>query len=216
MTRRTAQHRHPRRHRASPSTCARSSRRIVDGSAFDEFKARYGTTLVCGFAHIEGMPVGIVANNGILFAERQQGAHFIELCASARSPGVPAEHHRLHGRPQITRTKASPSRRQDGHGRGLRQGAQVHGDHRRQFGASNYACAAAPAPLPVDVAERPHLGDGRRAGASVLATVKRDGIEARAANGAPRKKRPSRPPIREQFETRAIRTTPAPACGMTA
>ena len=54
--------------------------RIVDGSEFDEFKARYGTTLVCGFAHIEGMPVGIVANNGILFSESaMKGAHFIEL-----------------------------------------------------------------------------------------------------------------------------------------
>src|SRR6476646_7479752 len=55
--------------------------RIVDGSEFDEFKARYGTTLVIGFAHIEGMPVGIVANNGILFSESaMKAAHFIELC----------------------------------------------------------------------------------------------------------------------------------------
>ena len=52
--------------------------RIVDGSVLDEFKARYGTTLVTGFAHLEGMPVGIVANNGILFSESaQKGAHFI-------------------------------------------------------------------------------------------------------------------------------------------
>ncbi|MFN8926146.1 MAG: carboxyl transferase domain-containing protein, partial [Rhodospirillales bacterium] len=55
--------------------------RIVDGSDFDEFKARYGSTLVTGFAHIEGMPVGIVANNGVLFSESaMKGAHFIELC----------------------------------------------------------------------------------------------------------------------------------------
>src|SRR4030095_1676686 len=55
--------------------------RIVDGSAFDEFKARYGTTLVCGFAHIFGMPVGIIANNGILFSESAlKGTHFIEMC----------------------------------------------------------------------------------------------------------------------------------------
>ena len=46
--------------------------RIVDGSEFDDFKARFGTTLVCGFAHIEGMPVGIIANNGILFGESAQ------------------------------------------------------------------------------------------------------------------------------------------------
>ncbi len=61
--------------------------RIVDGSEFHEFKARYGSTLVCGFAHIEGMPVGIVANNGILFSESaQKGAHFIELCCQRKVP----------------------------------------------------------------------------------------------------------------------------------
>ena len=61
--------------------------RIVDGSRFDEFKARYGATLVTGFARLYGMPVGIVANNGILFGESaQKGAHFIELCAQR---GVP-------------------------------------------------------------------------------------------------------------------------------
>ena len=54
--------------------------RLVDGSEFDEFKALYGTTLVCGFAHIHGYPVGIIANNGILFSESAlKGAHFIEL-----------------------------------------------------------------------------------------------------------------------------------------
>jgi acetyl-CoA carboxylase carboxyltransferase component len=63
--------------------------RIVDGSDFAEFKARYGSTLVCGFAHIEGHPVGILANNGILFGESaQKGAHFIELCAQRGTPLV--------------------------------------------------------------------------------------------------------------------------------
>jgi 3-methylcrotonyl-CoA carboxylase beta subunit len=63
--------------------------RIVDGSEFDEFKARYGTTLVTGFAHIEGMPVGIVANNGVLFSESaMKGAHFIELCCQRKVPLV--------------------------------------------------------------------------------------------------------------------------------
>ncbi|MCC2615841.1 methylcrotonoyl-CoA carboxylase [Aestuariibacter halophilus] len=63
--------------------------RIVDGSEFDEFKALYGTTLVCGFARIHGYPVGIVANNGILFSESaQKGAHFIELCAQRKIPLV--------------------------------------------------------------------------------------------------------------------------------
>ncbi len=63
--------------------------RVVDGSEFDEFKALFGTTLVCGFARIMGFPVGIVANNGILFSEAaQKGAHFIELCAQRKIPLV--------------------------------------------------------------------------------------------------------------------------------
>jgi acetyl-CoA carboxylase carboxyltransferase component len=63
--------------------------RIVDGSRFQEFKALYGETLVCGFARIEGMPIGILANNGVLFAESaQKGAHFIELCCKRRVPLV--------------------------------------------------------------------------------------------------------------------------------
>jgi len=61
--------------------------RLVDGSEFDEFKALYGKTLVCGFAHLLGYPVGIVANNGVLFSESAlKGTHFIELCASRRIP----------------------------------------------------------------------------------------------------------------------------------
>lgn len=61
--------------------------RVFDGSEFDEFKALYGQTLVCGFARLYGYPVGIVANNGVLFAESaQKGAHFIELCAQRKIP----------------------------------------------------------------------------------------------------------------------------------
>ena len=63
--------------------------RVVDGSEFHEFKALYGTTLICGFARIEGFNVGIVANNGILFSESaQKGAHFIELCSQRKIPLV--------------------------------------------------------------------------------------------------------------------------------
>ncbi|MBJ3763059.1 methylcrotonoyl-CoA carboxylase [Maribius pontilimi] len=63
--------------------------RMVDGSRFDEFKARFGDTLVTGFAHVDGWPVGIVANNGVLFSEAaQKGAHFIELCSQRRVPLV--------------------------------------------------------------------------------------------------------------------------------
>jgi 3-methylcrotonyl-CoA carboxylase beta subunit len=61
--------------------------RIVDGSRLDEFKARFGPTLVCGFAHIHGMPVGIIANNGVLFSESAlKGAHFVELCSQRKIP----------------------------------------------------------------------------------------------------------------------------------
>lgn len=64
-------------------------KRIVDGSRFDEFKARFGETLVCGFAHIDGWPCGIVANNGVLFSESaQKGAHFVELCSQRKTPLV--------------------------------------------------------------------------------------------------------------------------------
>ena len=63
--------------------------RVVDGSRFDEFKARYGTTLVCGFAHVHGIPVGIIANNGVLFSESAlKGAHFVELCSQRKIPLV--------------------------------------------------------------------------------------------------------------------------------
>src|SRR3546814_3405472 len=61
--------------------------RLVDGSAFDEFKQLFGSTLVCGFAHLHGYPVGILANNGILFSESAlKGAHFIELCCQRGIP----------------------------------------------------------------------------------------------------------------------------------
>jgi 3-methylcrotonyl-CoA carboxylase beta subunit len=63
--------------------------RILDASEFDEFKALYGSTLICGFGHIHGYPVGIIANNGILFSESAlKGAHFIELCAQRGIPLV--------------------------------------------------------------------------------------------------------------------------------
>ena len=61
--------------------------RIVDGSRFDEFKSRYGETLVTGFAHLNGCPVGIIANNGVLFSEAaQKGTHFVEICSQRKIP----------------------------------------------------------------------------------------------------------------------------------
>ena len=63
--------------------------RLVDGSRFDEFKSRFGETLVCGFAHLKGCPVGVIANNGVLFSESaQKGAHFVELCSQRKIPLV--------------------------------------------------------------------------------------------------------------------------------
>ena len=63
--------------------------RIVDGSEFHEFKTHYGSTLVCGFAHVNGMPVAILANNGVLFSESAiKGAHFVELCSQRKIPLV--------------------------------------------------------------------------------------------------------------------------------
>ena len=63
--------------------------RIVDGSRMDEFKSRYGSTLVCGFAHLHGIPIGIIANNGVLFSESAvKGAHFVELCCQRKIPLV--------------------------------------------------------------------------------------------------------------------------------
>ena len=63
--------------------------RVVDGSRFDEFKKRFGETLVCGFAHVKGCPVGIVANNGVLYSESAaKGAHFVELCSQRGIPLV--------------------------------------------------------------------------------------------------------------------------------
>lgn len=73
----------------TPYDCRAVIRRIVDGSRFDEFKARFGETLVTGFAYIDGWPCGIIANNGVLFSEAaQKGAHFVELCSQRKIPLV--------------------------------------------------------------------------------------------------------------------------------
>ncbi len=89
--------------------------RMVDGCAFDEFKARYGTTLVCGFAHIQGMPDGHPGQQRHpLRRERPEGRALHRAVLPAQDPaGVPAEHHRLHGRPQVRerrhRQRTAPS-----------------------------------------------------------------------------------------------------------
>ena len=121
--------------------------RIVDGSRLDEFKSRYGPSLVTGFAHIHGMPIGIVANNGILFSESaQKGAHFIELCAERRVPLLFLQNiNRLHGGQEGRAGRHRPRRRQDGHRRGDRRRPQAHGADRADRSApATTACAGAP------------------------------------------------------------------------
>ena len=173
--------------------------RIVDASDFDEFKRLYGATLICGFAHIRGYPVGILANNGILFSEiRPEGRAFRRVVQpEGNTAGVPAEHHRLHGRPQIRGRRHRQGRRQDGHRRFHHRGAEVHGDHRRQLWCRQlrHVRPRLRAAIPVHVAQCPNFGDGRRAGG--------DGAVA----GAPREiasveqEEAFKAPIRAQYET---------------
>ena len=142
--------------------------RIVDGSRFHEFKALYGDTLVCGFARIEGHPVAILANRGVLFAESsQKGAHFVELACKRRIPLVFLQN--------ITGFMVGKDAEEGGiardgaklvTGRRLRRGAEVHRRHRRLVRRRQLRDVrpGLQPPAAVDVAERAHLGDGRRAG----------------------------------------------------
>jgi 3-methylcrotonyl-CoA carboxylase beta subunit len=156
--------------------------RIVDGSDFDEFKARYGTTLVCGFARIYGYPVGIVANNGILFSESALKARISSnsVRPARHSARFPAEHHRLHGRSQVRKRR----HRRDGAkmvtavatAKVPKFTVVIGGS----FGAGNYGmCGRAYSPrfLWMWPNARISVMGGEQA-AGVLATVKRDGIEA--------------------------------------
>ena len=142
--------------------------RVVDGSEFDEFKARYGTTLVTGFARLSGYLVGVVANNGVLYSEsahKRRSLHRI-VQPARDAAGLPAEHHRIHGRPQIRGWRHRQRRREDGDRRIVHQRAQVHGDHRRQLRRRQlrHVRPRVQSALPVDVAERSDFGDGWRAG----------------------------------------------------
>ncbi len=179
--------------------------RIVDGSEFDEFKARYGTTLVCGFARIWGYPVGIVANNGILFSESAlKGAHFIELCAQRGIPLVFLQN--------ITGFMVG---RKYENGGIARDGAKmvtavatakvpkftviIGGS----FGAGNYGmCGRAYSPrfLWMWPNARISVMGGEQA-AGVLATVKRDGMEAAGKTWSAEEEAAFKAPIREQYET---------------
>jgi 3-methylcrotonyl-CoA carboxylase beta subunit len=178
--------------------------RIVDGSNFDEFKARYGTTLVCGFAHLEGMPVGIIANNGILFSESAlKGAHFIELCCQRRIPLVFLQN--------ITGFMVGRKYENEGIARnGAKMVTAVATAQVPKFtviiggsfGAGNYGmCGRAYSPrfLWMWPNARISVMGGEQA-ASVLATVKRDGIEAKGGSWSAEEEAAFKAPILAQYE----------------
>ena len=160
--------------------------RLVDGSRFDEFKARYGTTLVCGFARLSGFLVGIVANNGILFSESAlKATHFIQLCARRKVPLLFLQNITgfMVGK-EYERGRHRQGRRQDGARRGQRGRAEAHGDHRRLLRRRQlrHVRPGVRAALPLYVAERAHLRHGRAAGR--LGPLDRQAGSARARRKA--------------------------------
>ncbi len=178
--------------------------RLVDGSRFDEFKPRYGTTLVTGFARLYGMPVGIVANNGILFGESAlKGAHFIELCSQRGVPlvflqnitgfmvGQRYENEGIakHGAKMVTAVATT-------------QVPKITMLLGGSFGAGNYGmCGRAYSPrfLWMWPNARISVMGGEQA-AGVLATVRREGIEARGGQWSAQEEEAFRQPIRAQYE----------------
>jgi 3-methylcrotonyl-CoA carboxylase beta subunit len=178
--------------------------RIVDGSNFDEWKSRFGATLVTGFARIHGMPVGILANNGILFSESaQKGAHFIELCCQRRVPlvflqnitgfmvGKKYENEGIarHGAKMVTAVACA---------RVPKFTVIVGGS----FGAGNYGmCGRAYAPrfLWTWPNSRISVMGGEQA-ANVLATVRRDATEAKGGTWSAADEEAFKAPIRTQYE----------------
>ncbi len=179
--------------------------RIVDGSEFHEFKQLYGNTLVCGFALIHGYPVGIVANNGILFSESAlKGAHFIELCNQRGVPlvflqnitgfmvGKKYENAGIakDGAKMVTAVSCAK----------VPKFTVIIGG---SFGAGNYGmCGRAfnPRMLWMWPNARISVMGGEQA-ASVLATVKRDGIEAKNGAWSKNEEEQFKAPIRDQYET---------------
>jgi 3-methylcrotonyl-CoA carboxylase beta subunit len=178
--------------------------RIVDASEFDEWKSRFGTTLVTGFAHIHGMPVGIIANNGILFSESaQKGAHFIELCCQRKIPlvflqnitgfmvGRKYENEGIarHGAKMVTAVACAQ----------VPKFTVIIGG---SFGAGNYGmCGRAYSPrfLWMWPGARISVMGGEQA-AGVLATVKRDGIEGKGGTWSKEEEEAFKAPIRDQYE----------------
>jgi len=178
--------------------------RLVDGSEFDEFKRLYGPTLVCGFARVWGYPVGIVANNGILFSESaQKGAHFIELCSQRGVPLVFLQN--------ITGFMVGKKYEAGGIAKdGAKMVTAVATTSVPKFtiiiggsfGAGNYGmCGRAYSPRFLWMWPNARIGVmGGEQAASVLATVRRDGIEARGGAWSAEEEEAFKAPIREQYE----------------
>jgi len=179
--------------------------RIVDGSELDEFKPLYGTTLVTGFARIWGYPVGIVANNGILFSESAlKGAHFIELCAQRRIPLVFLQN--ISGF-MVGRKYESGGIARDGAKMvtavSCAQVPKFTVIVGGSFGAGNYGmCGRAFGPrfLWMWPNARISVMGGEQA-ASVLATVRRDNLEAQGRSWSKEEEEKFKQPLRDQYET---------------
>jgi 3-methylcrotonyl-CoA carboxylase beta subunit len=178
--------------------------RLVDGSEFDEFKPLYGTTLVTGFAHVHGMPIGIVANNGILFSESAlKGAHFIELCCQRRVPLLFLQN--IAGF-MVGREYESGGIAKDGAklvtAVATAQVPKITIVIGGSYGAGNYGmCGRAYSPrfLYMWPNSRISVMGGEQA-SSVLATVKRDGMEARGESWSAGEEEAFKAPVREQYE----------------
>jgi 3-methylcrotonyl-CoA carboxylase beta subunit len=179
--------------------------RIVDGSDFDEFKALYGTTLVTGFAHIHGIPVGILANNGILFSESAlKGAHFIELCCQRRIPLLFLQN--ISGF-MVGRDYEAGGIAKDGAKMvtavACAQVPKITVIVGGSFGAGNYGmCGRAYSPRFLFTWPNARISVmGGEQAASVLATVRRDNIEAEGKSWSKDEEEAFKAPIREQYET---------------
>lgn len=179
--------------------------RIVDGSLFDEFKARYGTTLVCGYAHLWGYPVGIIANNGILFSESAlKATHFIELCCQKNIPLIFLQN--------ITGFMVGKKYENEGIARnGAKMVTAVATASVPKFtviiggsfGAGNYGmCGRAYSPrfLWMWPNARISVMGGEQA-ANVLATIKRDGVTAKGSTWSNEEEQKFKQQIHQQYET---------------
>ena len=178
--------------------------RLVDASEFDEFKALYGTTLVTGFAHLHGMPVGILANNGILFSESAlKAAHFIELCCQRRIPLLFLQN--IVGF-MVGRQYEAGGIAKDGAKMvtavACAQVPKVTVIIGGSYGAGNYGmCGRAFGPRFLFTWPNARISVmGGEQASSVLATVKRDNIEAEGRTWSEVEEEEFRQPIREQYE----------------